>query len=569
MAARALRGVAGAAVLIALITMVARVVGFGRYLVQSVTLENGCLNTAYSTANYVPNIVFELVAGGALAGMVVPVLSAAAADPARRTEAGRTASALLTWVTVVLLPLTVLIAVFAEPIVRLLTGPSVPKCETDVVVAVGVEMLRVFAPRMLFFGLAVVLYGVLQAHRRFLGPALAPLVSSLLIIGSYLAFLPVASGAQTDLRALTKAGELTLSLGATIAAAAMVVTVLGPVRRLGLRWRPTFRFPPGVAVEARRLGVAGLAVLIAQQVALIVAIRLANEQAGEGAVPVYNYAWALFQLPYAVLAVPIGTSAFPALSTKAALGDKPGFSLLAATTTRAVLLLSGLAAGVMAAVAIPVSRVFMSDDGGATPEMMAWAVALFAPGLVGYGLLYHLGRVLYSSGHGRAAATATVTGWVVTVVAQPLLALGASREYVVGALGLGSSLGMTVGGVLICLAVRSAHGPAALGGFGRALAASVAGLVAGFAGGFAVAWPLGGLGVWGSVAVALLVGVVSAGLFLGVAFLLDRADVRSALHRLLPRGGPPAEPSDREAAQSAARPPAAGTGDGGVGGTDG
>lgn len=72
------QGVAGAALLIGAVTIVARIVGFGRYLVQSETVGNLCLSTAYNTANYVPNIVFELVAGGALAGMVVPVLASAA-----------------------------------------------------------------------------------------------------------------------------------------------------------------------------------------------------------------------------------------------------------------------------------------------------------------------------------------------------------------------------------------------------------------------------------------------------------------------------------------------------------
>ncbi|WP_240506283.1 murein biosynthesis integral membrane protein MurJ [Thermoactinospora rubra] len=533
-----MKGVAAAAALIAVITMAARVAGFGRYLVQSSALGNGCLNTAYSTANYVPNIVFELVAGGALAGMVVPVLAAAAADPARREEAGRIASALLTWVTVVLVPLTVLIAVLAEPIVRLLTGDDVPGCRVEQVVGVGADMLRVFAARMLFFGWAVVLYGVLQAHRRFLGPALAPLVSSLLIVGSYVAFLPVARDAQGDLGRLSEAGELTLSLGATVAAAGMVLTVLGPVARLRLRWRPSLRFPPGVAARARALGLAGVAVLVAQQVALVVAIRLANDAGGAGAVPVYSYAWALLQLPYAVLAVPIGTSAFPALSTRAAEGDKAGFAALAAAGTRAVLLLSGLAAGVMAAVAIPVARVFMLGTAGAGPEMMAWGVALFAPGLIGYSALFHLGRVLYSAGHGRAAATATVTGWLVTLAAQPLFVLPArGPEQVVGGLALGGTLGMTVGGVLICLAVRRAHGSAALAGCGRALAAAVAGAAVACLAGMGLAWPLADLGRWGSVAAAVAVAVVAAGAFLGAALGLDRGDVRDALGRVLHRGG--------------------------------
>nr|BFE80395.1 hypothetical protein GCM10020093_029960 [Planobispora longispora] len=112
----------------------------------------------------------------------------------------------------VLVPLTLLIAVFAGPIVALLVGDvggagTTDRCDVSQVIGAGADMLIVFAPRMIFFGLAVVLYGVLQAHRRFLGPALAPLVSSLLIIVSHLAFETVNGEAAGDLGELTTAGS--------------------------------------------------------------------------------------------------------------------------------------------------------------------------------------------------------------------------------------------------------------------------------------------------------------------------------------------------------------------------
>ncbi|MFC7643059.1 lipid II flippase MurJ [Streptosporangium lutulentum] len=143
------QGVAGAALLIGIVTMVARIVGFSRYLFQSQNVGNLCLSTAYNTANYVPNIVFELVAGGALAGMVVPVLASAASradtDPEARAEVGRTTSALLTWVMLALVPLTLLIVVFAGPVVVLLLGDP-NSCDLAEVVRVGTGMLVVFAP---------------------------------------------------------------------------------------------------------------------------------------------------------------------------------------------------------------------------------------------------------------------------------------------------------------------------------------------------------------------------------------------------------------------------------------
>jgi len=169
--------VAGGAVLIGAITVLARVAGFAKQYAFAQTVGTNCLSTAYMTANQIPNIVFEVVVGGALAGMVVPVL-AGASDSRERT--GRISSALLTWVVVVLVPLGALTALFAGPVVGLFFGESIRGCGPMAadVVAVATRMLVVFAPQIPLYGVAVVLYGVLQSHRRFAGPAVAPLVTS-------------------------------------------------------------------------------------------------------------------------------------------------------------------------------------------------------------------------------------------------------------------------------------------------------------------------------------------------------------------------------------------------------
>lgn len=73
------RGVAGGAMLIGAITVLARITGFAKQYAFAQTVGTNCLATAYMTANQIPNIVFEVVVGGALAGMVVPVLAGAAA----------------------------------------------------------------------------------------------------------------------------------------------------------------------------------------------------------------------------------------------------------------------------------------------------------------------------------------------------------------------------------------------------------------------------------------------------------------------------------------------------------
>src|SRR5262249_21648618 len=80
--------------------------------------------------------------------------------------------------------------------------------------------------------------GILQAHRRFSAPALAPVVSSLVVIAAYIAFLPLGAGSQNRLATLPRSAELVLSVGTTAGVAALVLTALGPALRLRLRLRP-------------------------------------------------------------------------------------------------------------------------------------------------------------------------------------------------------------------------------------------------------------------------------------------------------------------------------------------
>lgn len=566
-------GLAGAAVLIGGVTVLARVVGFAKSLAFSHTVGQGCLSAAYFTANQVPTIVYDIVVGGALASMVVPVLAgpaerAAARDGRGAAEARRISGALLTWSVLILVPCALVIALAARPLAGALVGHPHGCAAGGRVADVAAGMLVVFAPQIVLYGLAVVLYGVLQAHRRFLGPALAPLISSLVVIAAYLSFVPLSGDWDGSLATLPRSAELALSIGTTLGVAALVVTVLGPVRRLGLHLRPALTFPPGVGARVRRLALAGLATLIAEDAAMVVVIKLANARGGGGALAVFNYAWALYQVPYAVLAVPIATSAFPALAGRAAAGDRRGYDAMAAATTRAVVLVSCAAAAVLAAVAVPVARVYLlGTRGGVPPAELARAIVAFAPGLIGYGLIAHVGKALYARGSGRGAAIGTVAGWTVVIAAQLALVAVVPRSWVVAALGLGCTIGMTAGGaaLLAVLARRartggapSVGGPAAAAGLPRALGAGVAGGLAGYAAGAAVAAAVPTSGVAASVGAAVGAAVAATLAFAVVAGLLDRRDLAAALARtplralpgirgIRPTGGPPGdETTDHE-----------------------
>jgi len=459
------RAIGRAAVLIAALTAAGRVIGFGRQLVFAHTVANSCLGSAYTTANLAPNIIYDIVLGGALAGIMVPVLAGpaerSAADPQAARDTRRISSALLTWTVLLLAPVSVILALAANPVISVLI-PHLRGCAKAEAVAVGSSMLKVFALQILLYGLAVVLYGILQAHRKFTAPALAPVLSSLVVITAYLVFVPLGGTHTTRLAGLSSAAELTLSVGTTAGVAALVLTAVVPAVRLRLRLRPMLRFPGGVARRAGSLATVGIAALIAQDASLIVVTRLANGHGGSGAV-------------------------------------------------------------------VPAAHLFASHP--AQARQLALALAAFAPGVVGYGLIACLSRVLLADGKNRVAAAAMAGGWLVVIMVDVVAVKMVTPRWVVPVLGLGNTAGLVVSGAALLAAVRRARGGAALHGTTRAAAAGLAGAMAGAATGAGVSAAVPVAGFFPNATVALLACCGAAIAFGTTAYALDGGDLRAVVAR--------------------------------------
>ncbi|MCZ2816387.1 murein biosynthesis integral membrane protein MurJ [Modestobacter sp. VKM Ac-2984] len=514
---RAVRGVAGAALLISVLTLLARLAGFGRTVVFTNAVGADSTADTYVAANTVPNIVFEVVAGGALASLVVPMLAGgiAAGD---REQVRRTANALLGWSLLVLVPLAGLLALFARPIAEALLGGDAAEVE------LAARFLLVFAPQVVLYGVAVVLTGVLQAHRRFAGPALAPLLSTLVVASAYLLFAGL-DGSRT-VSGLSTTAELVLGVGTTLGVVALAASLLVPLRGLRLGLRPSLRFPVGAAPRVRRLAMAGVLTLAGQQLVALVAIRLAAD-GPDGTQVAYFAGMTVFLLPWAALAVPLATSVYPGLTERSAVGDEEGYRRTLAPAVVLTVVTSAVAAAGLVAVSGPMARVFLAapENAGAADALQS-SIAAFAPGLVGYGLVALLTRALYARGAWRAPTICVVGGWLVAVAADLVLAAvlpSADRAF---ALAAGHSIGVTVAGAALLVVVAREAGAGALAGAARTGGpALLAGGLAGAAGLLTVralgADPVPEDGVLAAVGIGLAAGgvvlVVAAAVMMGTS----------------------------------------------------
>jgi putative peptidoglycan lipid II flippase len=536
------QGMFAAAGTIAVITLVARVVGFGRWFVFSHEVGATCVGTVYQSVNAVPNVLFEIAAGGVLAAVVVPLVAGALAR-GRADEADATASALLTWTLLLLVPLGAAVAVAARPIAEALLGTG---CQGEV--DLGAELLLVFAVQVPLYGVAIVLGGVLQSHRRFVGAALAPLLSSLVVIGTYLAYRSLVVDPAAEIPQIPGSAVAVLGVGTTLGVLALSLPLLVPVRRAGIRLRPRLRFPARVGARVRALATAGVLAVAGQQVATLVVIRLANDRGGPGTLNVYTYAQAVMLLPYAVLAVPLATAAFPSIAgAHAAEPDQPdqldqpdqaGGGRAAHTLRRAwlaTLVLALFGAAGLVAVAVPVGSFFSALDAGAADDAsavtlaaMTDAVMLLAPSVVALAVVGLLTRASYVRGAAVLAGSLACVGWLATTVI-PLVALdpsGAGGPTTLRMLSAGTTAGLCAGAVMLLALVGRTWGWRSLSVpvrplAGAALGAAAAALLGHAAGSWASLRYAGLSTMGGSLVLGIVLGAVALGVMVGVALAVD------------------------------------------------
>lgn len=507
---------------VALITAAARVIGFVRWLVFAATVGAAGVGTVYQTVNTVPNVVYEVAAGGVLAAVVVPLVARATAATTARSDASASdiASALLTRTMVVLVPLTVALALAAGAISDWFLGSlGVPGA-----VDLGTRLLVLFAPQLLLYGLGIVVSGVLQAHDRFVAAATAPLLSSLVMIATYVLYWVLTDAAATPSSLVTgdPVGWWVLGLGTTAGVAMMSLPLLVVSARAGIILRPRWALPRPVKARAARLAGAGLLALVAQQICVLVVLTVANRAGGDGALVAFQYAQAVYLLPYAVLAVPVATAAFPTLARVDSDPERAHRTLSVALRT--VLLVMGAGAAALIVAAVPIGHVFAGLDrtaGGSAIDALPRGLAAMAPGLVGFGVAAVLTRALYAQGRASRVGLWVGAGWLIAAALPLVLVAGRpGPNLTLSVLGGAMSVGMTVAAVGLAVTLAREWGSAVWAKSGPILGVVMAMLVV------SAAVALTAAGWWpeslpAAVVTGAIAAVATAGIVVGAGVTID------------------------------------------------
>jgi putative peptidoglycan lipid II flippase len=440
------------------ITAVSRAVGFVRVLVITAVLGTTYLGNAFQSANSLSNVLFELLAAGALSAVLVPTFVRLIEDG---DEAGaeEVAGRVLGVALLALGAVTAVGVIGAPLIARALTAGVDPDVAADQR-ALVTYLLRFFVPQVLLYAAGTIATAVLYARRRFAITAAAPIGNTVVMVASLAAFRALA-GPNPGLD-LSSGERLCLVVAGTGGVVAFVGLLLAACEASGFKLRPRRLRRDARVIEVLRHSGWGVALHTAG--GLLLGAAIVAGAAVEGAVVAYQVGWVIFLAPYGVLAQPIHTAILPELVIEAReVGPARVAASLRWSLERMALLVLPVTAA-MAALALPAMRVV--SFGNTSSELLAAAVAGLAVGLYPYSGFLLLARGYYALGDSRTpgivAFVAAAVGVAVMGAATPLD--GAAR---VAVLGLGHSAAYTVGFLVLAVGLTRRTGaslvPAAFG----------------------------------------------------------------------------------------------------------
>ena len=510
-------------------TLLSRLTGFVRVLVAAAVLSNGPLGDTYHAANMIPNLIFELVAGGVLQAVLVPTFVAArrsGGDDGLGEAAGAVAGVLAGALAIVAAVVMLLSPLAAWALTALEDDAALVADKRSLIT----PMLIVFVPQIVFYGIGMVTTAALAARGRFAAAALAPAVNNLVVIACYLAFRASRDGRAASLD-LDRA-EFAWLVGGTTLAVVAFTAVPGIVLALqGVRWRPTWQ-PGHPAVRSLRTSVRWAMLSVVGTLVPMGAAMVLGSGA-PGGVAVFTIAFTFFVLPHALIAVPVATALAPRVADTWQRRRSSETADLVERSVQVVVPLLLLAAAGMVSLSWPIARVVGSigQAGSQGTAPIAHAIAVFGVGLVGYGIAFVMMRVLFGLGEVRRAAQLVIASALAGVVVMAAAAAAFAEGERAAALALGYGTAQMVSAVLLGARVRRVLGAPSWSGVGRLFVGSVIAAVvaSGVMSAVQHAMPDDRTG---SLAAIVVAGAIGVGVFVAVARPL--AGLTTAM--LLPAG---------------------------------
>jgi putative peptidoglycan lipid II flippase len=402
------RTLAAAGLVVSAAFLASRVLGWVRTVVLIAVFDASQELDSFFAAFRLPDLVFQLVAAGALGSALIPVASGLLGAQ-QHDRAWRVVSSVANLMLVGLAVLAVVLAIAAPVIV-----PAITPGFDAIQVAQTVELTRIMLLGPVFLAMGAVATSTLNASGRFAAAALAPIIYNVAIIAAAIGLSPFL-------------GVRALAVGVVAGSLGHLLVQLPALRRIGFRYEPIARLRDPHTRRTLALMAPRALGLGASQITFVVVTSLASTL-GVGAITAYNAAFTLLQIPIGVIGVPLGVVVFPSLSRQAAGGLEIQYVALVTRGLRLLLYVMLPIAGLLAILRRQVVGVLFPGLDPDAADLTADALLFFCLGLAAHALIALLARAFYARQDTRTPVGAALLAVVVNSVLAVVL---------VGPMGLG------------------------------------------------------------------------------------------------------------------------------------
>ncbi len=387
---------------------------------------------AFVTANRIPELIFTLIAGGALAHAFIPIFSGFLAR-GDRSGAWRTASHVINTIFLVTLLVSALAFIGAPWLVANVAAPGFDAANQ----AQTVELMRILLLSTLIFSISGIVLGILQSHNHFILPALAPIMFDVgLLIGVIFLLPPF--------------GVNGIALGAVLGAALHLGIQVPGLIRFRARWHVELGLRDPALGQVIRLMLPRIAGLGVFSLNFLVMNNIAS-RLGEGSVSALDWGWRLMQIPQTLIGTAMGVVIFPTLSALSALGDVDGKRDAMSGALRFILVATIPAAFGLIAVGRPMISLLERGAFDASASALVFStLQFFTLGLITHSLLEVIARSFYADKDTFTPLWAALGGAAINLVGSFTF----SAAIGVGGLALANSLGVTFEVVFLLFMLR-------------------------------------------------------------------------------------------------------------------
>ncbi|MGI6220344.1 MAG: murein biosynthesis integral membrane protein MurJ [Coriobacteriales bacterium] len=372
-------GVVRSTITMSMATMLSRITGFIRTWACAFALGNTVLASAYQVANNIPNMLFELVAGGIITTAFLPVF-VSTLKTRGNDGANKYASNLMCLAAIALAIIALLATVFAPQVVFTQTFMS----ENPADVAQAIFFFRFFAIQIVFYGMGGIISGILNGHKHFLWPSLGPVFNNIVVIITMFSYVFI-NKSDPEL------AKVVLAVGTSLGVVAMMAVQIPALRKHGVKLSLHIDFHDPALRETLRIALPATVFVVVNLI--VVSFRNAFSL---GVAPngpsTLTYAWLWYQFPYGVIGVALSTAMLTEMSGAAALKNWDAFRKKMRGGLSGTLFLIIPLAALMFALAEPLTALYHAGEFSAhdvtsvSDVLRYWCLSL--PFYAGYMYLY-------------------------------------------------------------------------------------------------------------------------------------------------------------------------------------